>query len=133
MNKDRGIMIWDALAQAMEETSHATPKSSWQNLTPVAALPGVPSNLLSLWSDASEANSVAAFGGFNDQTPEPKPRLTKREAEILRWVAEGKGNAEIATILALSAHTVRNHLENILAKFKVETRTAAAAALRRPE
>jgi DNA-binding CsgD family transcriptional regulator len=48
-------------------------------------------------------------------------------------VAEDKGNAEIATILALSAHAVRNHLENILAKFKVETRTAAAAALRRPE
>jgi len=124
-------MIWDALAQAIEETSHATPKSSWQNLTPVAALPGAPSNLLSLWSDASEANSVAAFGGFHDQTPEPKPRPTNREAEILRWVAEG--NAEIATILALRAHTVRNHLENILAKFKVETRTAAAAALHQPE
>ena len=124
-------MIWDALAQAIEETSHATPKSSWQNLTPVAALPGAPSNLLSLWSDASEANSVAALGGFHDQTPEPKPRPTKREAEILRWAAEG--NAEIATILALRAHTVRNHLENILAKFKVETRTAAAAALHQPE
>lgn len=126
-------MIWDALAQAREETSHATPKSSWQNLIPVTALPGAPSNLLSLWSDASEANSVAALGGFHDQTPEPKPRPTKREAEILRWLAEGKGNAEIATILALSAPTVRNHLENILVKFKVETRTAAAAALHRPE
>ena len=72
---------------------------------------------------------VAARGGFNDRTPAPKPRLTKREAEILRWVAEGKRNAEIAIILALSAHTVRNHLENIFAKLQVDTRTAAAAAL----
>lgn len=72
---------------------------------------------------------IAARGGFNDRTPAPKPRLTKREAEILHWVAEGKRNAEIATILALSAHTVRNHLENVFAKLQVETRTAAAAAL----
>ena len=105
----------------------------WSKPHPGYCYPGVPSNLLSLWSYASEANSVAAFGGFNDQTPEPKPRLTKREAEIIRWLAEGKGNAEIATILALSAPTARNHLENIFAKSKVETRTAAAAALRRPE
>jgi DNA-binding CsgD family transcriptional regulator len=56
--------------------------------------------------------------------------LSPREREILHWVGEGKRNAEIATILQLSPLTVRKHLENIFSKLGVETRTAAAAALR---
>ena len=79
----------------------------------------------------SVANTmVAARGGFSRLAPANPPRLTKREHEILYWVAEGKRNAEIATILDLSANTVRNHLEKIFAKLGVETRTAAAAMLR---
>lgn len=52
--------------------------------------------------------------------------LTAREREILYWLREGKRNAEIATILGISSHTVRHHLENIYPKMGVETRTAAA-------
>jgi DNA-binding CsgD family transcriptional regulator len=52
--------------------------------------------------------------------------LTRREAEVLRWVAEGKTNQEVATILNLSSLTVRTHLEHIFRKLGVETRTAAA-------
>ena len=79
---------------------------------------------------AAIANAlIAARRGLKDQAPAPIPQLTKRETEILQWVGEGKRNAEIATILGLSAHTVRNHLENIFAKLGVETRTAAALAL----
>jgi DNA-binding CsgD family transcriptional regulator len=55
--------------------------------------------------------------------------LTSREGEVLAWVAEGKTNGEIAIILALSARTVDKHLQRILAKLNVETRTAAAAIL----
>lgn len=73
---------------------------------------------------------VAARGGFSRLAPDPLPHLSKREHEVLHWVGEGKRNAEIATILGLSAHTVRNHLENIFAKLGVETRTAAAGMLR---
>jgi DNA-binding CsgD family transcriptional regulator len=51
--------------------------------------------------------------------------LTKREAEVLHWVSEGKTNPEIGTILNLSTRTVHKHLEHILAKLGVETRTAA--------
>jgi DNA-binding NarL/FixJ family response regulator len=54
-------------------------------------------------------------------------RLTPREAEVLFWVSQGKMNAGIAVLLGLSAATVEKHLEHILAKLKVETRTAAAA------
>lgn len=60
--------------------------------------------------------------------------LTHREAEILTWVAEGKTNLEIAMILALSPRTVQKHMEHIMAKLGVETRTAAARlALQAPE
>jgi DNA-binding CsgD family transcriptional regulator len=53
--------------------------------------------------------------------------LTARQAEILLWIAHGKTNPEIATILGLSAGTVHKHTEHIFAKLGVETRTAAAA------
>ena len=53
--------------------------------------------------------------------------LSRRETEVLAWVAEGKGNSEIATILDMSARTVGKHLERIYQKLGVETRTAAAA------
>jgi DNA-binding CsgD family transcriptional regulator/GAF domain-containing protein len=52
--------------------------------------------------------------------------LTRREAEVLAWVAEGKTNAEIATILGARPKTVGKHLERIFEKLGVETRTAAA-------
>jgi DNA-binding CsgD family transcriptional regulator len=56
----------------------------------------------------------------------PSWGLTPREAEVLRWVAQGKTNREIAIILSLSPLTVRTHLEHIFRKIGVETRTAAA-------
>jgi len=52
--------------------------------------------------------------------------LTHREVEVLAWVAEGKTNLEIAMILALSPRTVQKHMEHVMAKLGVETRTAAA-------
>lgn len=53
--------------------------------------------------------------------------LTRREAEVLAWVAEGKTNAEIAVILGASGRTIAKHLEHVYRKLGVETRTAAAA------
>jgi DNA-binding CsgD family transcriptional regulator len=52
--------------------------------------------------------------------------LTTREAEVLVWVAEGKTNDEIATILARRPTTIAKHVQRILAKLGVERRTAAA-------
>ncbi len=53
--------------------------------------------------------------------------LTVRELEVLQWVACGKTNRDIGTILGLSPRTVNKHLEHVYVKLGVETRTAAAA------
>ncbi len=53
--------------------------------------------------------------------------LTAREAEVLRLVAAGKSNPQIADALVLSEKTVARHLSNIFAKLDVGSRTAAAA------
>jgi DNA-binding CsgD family transcriptional regulator len=53
--------------------------------------------------------------------------LTRRESEILSYVAVGKTNPEIGIILGISSRTVEKHVEHILARLGVETRTAAAA------
>ena len=45
---------------------------------------------------------------------------------MLLWVAQGKTNSEVATILGMSDKTVRIHLGHIFEKHNVETRTAAA-------
>jgi DNA-binding response OmpR family regulator len=52
--------------------------------------------------------------------------LTPREAEVLYWLAEGKTNSEIATILDSSRRTVEKHVEHILKKLGVENRATAA-------
>jgi DNA-binding NarL/FixJ family response regulator len=53
--------------------------------------------------------------------------LTRRELEILRLVATGRSNADIAEQLVISALTVKNHVSHILAKLHTTNRTAAAA------
>jgi DNA-binding CsgD family transcriptional regulator/tetratricopeptide (TPR) repeat protein len=53
--------------------------------------------------------------------------LSPREREVLRLVAVGRSNHEIATELVLSERTVARHVSNILAKLQVPSRTAAAA------
>jgi DNA-binding CsgD family transcriptional regulator len=52
--------------------------------------------------------------------------LTSREAEILLWVARGKSNPEIGTILGAAPRTVQKHMEHILEKLGVTSRTEAA-------
>lgn len=53
--------------------------------------------------------------------------LTKRELQILRVLATGKSNREIAAALVISDHTVRRHIQNIFAKLGVSSRAAATA------
>jgi DNA-binding CsgD family transcriptional regulator len=57
----------------------------------------------------------------------PKHGLSARELEVLRLVAAGKSNREIASTLVISEHTVARHLQNIYAKLGVSSRTAATA------
>src|SRR5262249_46216631 len=53
--------------------------------------------------------------------------LTEREVEVLRLVATGRGNPEIAAALVLSVKTVERHLANVYAKIGAANRTEAAA------
>ncbi len=56
--------------------------------------------------------------------------LSARELEVLRLVAEGLTNRDIAARLSLSDRTVQHHLENIFSKLGVSTRAAAVHAAR---
>jgi DNA-binding response OmpR family regulator/DNA-binding CsgD family transcriptional regulator len=71
---------------------------------------------------ATEANDAALI-----DTLVQTFRLTAREAEVLVWVTRGKTNRDIGDILGASPRTVTKHMEHILPKLGVETRTAAAA------
>ena len=53
------------------------------------------------------------------------PQLGKRQNEVLKWMVEGKRNAEIATILNLSPRTIENHVQRILRDLMVENRATA--------
>jgi two-component system NarL family response regulator len=54
------------------------------------------------------------------------PRLTDREVEVLRLVAKGMSNKEIATELVIAENTVKNHVRNILEKLQMRSRMEAA-------
>lgn len=56
--------------------------------------------------------------------------LTKREIDVLSWVCHGYGNKDIATVLGISHHTVRRHVEKIFQKLHVTTRTEAGSIAR---
>lgn len=56
--------------------------------------------------------------------------LSRRECEVLDWVAAGKSDAQAAAILGISVRTVQKHLEHVYVKLGVEGRTAAAMRAR---
>lgn len=56
---------------------------------------------------------------------EPADRLTKRETEVLRLMAGGYANRDIASALDASEGTIKNHVSSILSKFGVRSRTQA--------
>lgn len=62
-----------------------------------------------------------------DKSASQSPKLTRREAEVLRWIAEGKSNWEIARLVEITEHGVSYHVRNILLKFDVGSRHRAVA------
>ena len=55
----------------------------------------------------------------------PAPRLTEREMQVLKLVARGMNNRDIAKELLISENTVKNHVRNILEKLQIHSRMEA--------
>jgi DNA-binding NarL/FixJ family response regulator len=69
------------------------------------------------WIPKEVASRLASRDAFAELTP--------RELEVIRLLAKGFANKEIADMLTLSEHTVKGYLKNILSKLKVADRTEA--------
>src|ERR671911_280821 len=68
----------------------------------------------------------AAISKASEEKPQvPTPRLTDREMEVLRLVAQGMNNRDIAKTLFISENTVKNHIRNILEKLHLHSRMEA--------
>lgn len=95
--------------------------------------PVVPDELVAAIRARLRRSEKAAPPAPARNTGEAKPQqlealgLTPREAEVLFWVARGKTNDEIATVLGIGLTTVKKHLESTFSKLGVENRTTAAA------
>lgn len=82
------------------------------------------------WMDDQRELQRALAGFLDDAVPiesDGASPLTRRETEVLRLVASGLSNREIAASLVLSEHTVHRHVANILRKLAQSSRAAAAA------
>jgi two-component system nitrate/nitrite response regulator NarL len=73
---------------------------------------------------------LKSFGAPDAQEMDPLSNLTRREEEILRFVAAGNSNKEVARRLDLQEKTIKHHMTRILQKLNVRNRTEAAMLLR---
>jgi DNA-binding CsgD family transcriptional regulator len=81
-----------------------------------------------MFAELGAASDLASLGPTERRfTDVDLHGLTAREVEVLRSVAKGRSNREIAAELVISEHTVARHLQNIFAKLGVSSRTAASA------
>ncbi|HHH38413.1 MAG TPA: response regulator transcription factor [Sedimenticola sp.] len=96
----------------------------------VIATEGGPLTLRFLKSVHENEHLLLILGGPLLMDPEllqARLPVTRREAEVLLWVAHGKTNREIGEILSLSPRTVNKHLEQIYPKLQVDNRSSATA------
>ena len=81
----------------------------------------------SLISPSMAAKLIDEFKTMSkpDRTAGPALKLTERELEVLRFVARGLSNRDVAAQLAISENTVKNHVRNILEKLQLHSRMEA--------
>ena len=128
LSPGRAAAAW-AAGQAMtpeQAVAYALADAPPESATPDPGT-GPPSDQRRL-TDPGGAGAAAtgprAAGGHRRR---PSGGLTRREVEVLRLVAAGKTNRQVAADLGLSPHTVARHLANVYAKRGLVSRTAAAA------
>src|SRR5216110_134498 len=98
----------------IEEVSDAI-RSVWAGQSRIS--PSMASKLLT---------EFAAISKATEERPQmPAPRLTDREMEVLKLVAQGLNNRDIAKKLYISENTVKNHIRNILEKLHLHSRMEA--------
>jgi two-component system NarL family response regulator len=98
----------------IEEVADAI-RSVWAGQSRIS--PSMASKLLNEFAAMSKASG--------DRSHIPAPRLTDREMEVLRLVAKGMNNRDIAKELYISENTVKNHIRNILEKLHLHSRMEA--------
>lgn len=69
---------------------------------------------------------IQELHGANREELNPYTELTEREMEVLKLIAQGQSNSEIADNLVISVNTVKGHVSNILSKLHLADRTQAA-------
>ncbi len=69
---------------------------------------------------------IQELHGANREELNPYTELTEREMEVLKLIAQGQSNSEIAESLVISVNTVKGHVSNILSKLHLADRTQAA-------
>jgi DNA-binding NarL/FixJ family response regulator len=74
-----------------------------------------------------ELGAAADLAHLDVPAAEEEHGLSRRELEVLRLVAAGKSNRQIATELVISEHTVARHVQNIYAKLGLSSRAGATA------
>ena len=83
-------------------------------------------HILMPFLDATLSRVLAQEERDSNLIARTKIAVTAREMQILCWLKEGRTNIEIAAILGLSPHTVKNHVRRILQKLGVQSRAQAA-------
>jgi two-component system NarL family response regulator len=99
---------------SIEEVADAI-RSVWAGQSRIS--PSMASKLLSEFAAMSKRAT--------ERQQVPAPRLTEREMEVLRLVAQGLNNRDIARDLFISENTVKNHIRNILEKLHLHSRMEA--------
>jgi DNA-binding NarL/FixJ family response regulator len=124
-----GYLLKDLPAPDLASAVQAVYKGIYQ-LDPAVASKVIAALSRPQTSDSAKHSGAVAStsGAMSDAgTPSPGPaELTGREVEVLRLIAKGAANREIAEQLVISEGTVKNHISNILSRLGLRDRTQAA-------
>ncbi len=91
----------------------------------IAAIQAVATGLVALHPDVFDSMLSRIRPGQQSELDPSGQILTPREVEVLRMIAEGLGNKEIASKLSISDHTVKFHISSIFAKLGASNRAEA--------